>query len=176
MWSIPRSLTTWSELDDWLNFIYVSLTAMDRSHPYVKRVVDTAQRIVRANRDIEQFNGIEWRVSIFDEPGLLNAMVNADGQIIVFKGKIVLPHVPEKMFPSFIYKRRYYRTMCNRWRACCYFIPWNGTCDSESCGWEIVENLASRWVRLFCRRFPQLIYYNVIVYRDQVSSLHPCYF
>lgn len=60
---------------------------MDRSHPYVKRIVETAQRIVRANGDIEQFKGVEWKVSIFDEPGLANAMVDANGQIIVFKGK-----------------------------------------------------------------------------------------
>ena len=59
---------------------------MDRSHPYVKRVVDTAQRIVRANKDVKQFRGVEWRVSVLDQPGLLNAMVTGDGQIIVFKG------------------------------------------------------------------------------------------
>lgn len=60
---------------------------MDRSHPYVKRIVETAQRIVRANSDIEQFKDVQWQVSLFDEPGLLNAMVNGNGQIIVFKGK-----------------------------------------------------------------------------------------
>lgn len=59
---------------------------MDRSHPYVQRVLNAAQRIFRANSDIEQFKGVEWRVSIYDEPGILNAMVDADGQIIVFKG------------------------------------------------------------------------------------------
>lgn len=77
-------------VDKVFQFVYLILysLAMDKSHPYVKRVVDTAQRIVRANSDIKQFQGVEWRVSIFDQPGLTNAMVNADGQIIVFKGKI----------------------------------------------------------------------------------------
>lgn len=60
---------------------------MNRSHPDVKRIVETAQRIVRANSDIEQFHGVEWQVSIFDVPGVSNAMVNSDGQIFVFKGK-----------------------------------------------------------------------------------------
>ncbi|XP_037042346.1 metalloendopeptidase OMA1, mitochondrial-like [Bradysia coprophila] len=96
--------------------------AMDLTHPYVKLVVNTAKRIVRANRDIEQFKGIEWRVSVFDEPGLLNAMVNADGQIIVFKEMIeqcatddelavilshemahaILNHVAEKLSKSWL--------------------------------------------------------------------------
>ena len=68
----------------------MSFLAMDMNHPYVQRVIKTAKRIVHANRDIKQVNDVEWRVSVLDEPGILNAMVTGDGQIIVFKGNCLL--------------------------------------------------------------------------------------
>lgn len=58
---------------------------MRRDHPYVARVVNTAKRIVRANKGVQQFQGVEWTVTLLDAPGVLNAMVTGEGKIIVFK-------------------------------------------------------------------------------------------
>ncbi|XP_065561992.1 metalloendopeptidase OMA1, mitochondrial-like isoform X2 [Artemia franciscana] len=60
--------------------------ALPPHHSIYKKVTAIANRILEANKDIEEIYHKQWSVTVFDQPDIANAAVLPSGAILVFSG------------------------------------------------------------------------------------------